>query len=31
MKKVTVAFANLSAERRWVCTGTPIVNSPSKV
>ncbi|KGB78750.3 hypothetical protein CNBG_4588 [Cryptococcus deuterogattii R265] len=27
--KMTVAFANLSAERRWVCTGTPIVNSPN--
>ncbi|KIR59606.1 DNA repair protein Rad5 [Cryptococcus bacillisporus CA1873] len=27
--KMTIAFANLSAERRWVCTGTPIVNSPN--
>lgn len=24
---MTLAFAALSAERRWICTGTPIVNS----
>jgi hypothetical protein len=24
------AFAALQAERRWVATGTPIVNSPGK-
>ncbi|ORX35743.1 SNF2 family N-terminal domain-domain-containing protein [Kockovaella imperatae] len=27
--KMTKAFAALAAERRWICTGTPIVNSPS--
>ncbi|WVF71338.1 hypothetical protein IAT40_006141 [Kwoniella sp. CBS 6097] len=27
--KMTQAFASLQAERRWVCTGTPIVNSSS--
>ncbi|ODO09326.1 hypothetical protein I350_02926 [Cryptococcus amylolentus CBS 6273] len=27
--KMTVGFTNLKAERRWVCTGTPIVNSPN--
>jgi SWI/SNF-related matrix-associated actin-dependent regulator of chromatin subfamily A3 len=26
---VTQAFAALQAERRWICTGTPIVNSPA--
>ncbi|EJT45195.1 hypothetical protein A1Q1_06427 [Trichosporon asahii var. asahii CBS 2479] len=26
---VTKAFANLQAERRWIATGTPIVNSPT--
>lgn len=25
---VTQAFAALHAERRWICTGTPIVNNP---
>ncbi|OCF32964.1 DNA repair protein Rad5 [Kwoniella heveanensis BCC8398] len=25
--KMTQAFASLQAERRWICTGTPIVNS----
>ncbi|KAL7421932.1 hypothetical protein Q5752_003704 [Cryptotrichosporon argae] len=27
--KMTQAFAALQAERRWVCTGTPIINSPA--
>ncbi|KAK4688842.1 hypothetical protein P7C73_g1286, partial [Tremellales sp. Uapishka_1] len=27
--KMTMAFCGLQAERRWVCTGTPIVNSPA--
>ncbi|WWC70170.1 uncharacterized protein I206_104118 [Kwoniella pini CBS 10737] len=27
--KMTQGFAALQANRRWVCTGTPIVNSPS--
>ncbi|WRT66541.1 uncharacterized protein IL334_003500 [Kwoniella shivajii] len=27
--KMTQGFAVLQADRRWVCTGTPIVNSPS--
>ncbi|GMK54505.1 hypothetical protein CspeluHIS016_0110910 [Cutaneotrichosporon spelunceum] len=26
--KMTRAFGALQAERRWICTGTPIVNSP---
>lgn len=26
---MTQAFVALQAERRWVCSGTPIVNSPS--
>jgi SNF2 family DNA or RNA helicase len=25
------AFAALQAERRWIATGTPIVNSPGKL
>ncbi|WVQ81722.1 hypothetical protein IAT38_003847 [Cryptococcus sp. DSM 104549] len=25
--KVAIAFTHLKAERRWVCTGTPIINS----
>ncbi|WWC62158.1 uncharacterized protein I303_104750 [Kwoniella dejecticola CBS 10117] len=27
--KMTQGFAALQADRRWICTGTPIVNSPS--
>ncbi|ORY32870.1 SNF2 family N-terminal domain-domain-containing protein [Naematelia encephala] len=27
--KMTQAFVAVEAERRWVCTGTPIVNSPA--
>ncbi|WWC89156.1 uncharacterized protein L201_004074 [Kwoniella dendrophila CBS 6074] len=27
--KMTQGFAMLQAEKRWICTGTPIVNSPS--
>lgn len=29
LSPVTKAFANLQAERRWIATGTPIVNSPT--